>query len=219
MNYNNNNIHETFEDIHRNWKWLDRDPERETTCWVWSKVSNNRTLINTIPLIIQKYWIKNIIDLWCWDINWIKLLFNYFIENNIKYTWLDVSETIISKASEKIDFETEYIKLKVWTIADIKGSNKKDTLIISKDVLVHLPNEIIIDTLNQSAQNANLILTTNFPNSWWNEDIELWNWRAVNLMNDIYWLKTPLKIIPNVDKSTKNIFPDKNMSLFNLKDF
>lgn len=214
-----NNIHKTFEDIHVNWQWLDRDPERETTCWVWSKVSNNKILINNIPLIIQKYWIKEIIDLWCWDINWIKLLFNYFIENNIEYTWLDVSKTIISKAIKKIDFETKNIKLKVWTIADIKSVDDKNTLIIAKDVLVHLPNKIIVDTLTQSAQNANLILTTNFPDSWWDKDIELWNWRPINLMNNTFWLKSPLEIISNVDKSTKNIFPDKNMSLFSLKNF
>ncbi len=211
-----NKIEETFEKIHETWKWLIKDPEHETTCWKWSKVINNINLINNFPKIIEKYWIKNIIDLWCWDINWIRFLFNYFIENKVTYTGLDVSKTIINKAKEKIEQESKYINLQVWLITDIKNERIPNSLILSKDVLVHLPNEIILETLEKVKKRTDLLLTTNFPISWTNKNIELWEWRPINLIEKPFNLSIIEEIIPNTDKSTKNIFPDKNITLFRI---
>lgn len=212
-----NNISETFEEIHKNWKWLNKDPERETTCWKGSKLSNNIELLTSLPEILNKYWINEIIDIWCWDINWISMLFDYFIQNNIKYTWLDVSKTIINKAKNKISYQSELINLNVWSIMDLIPSwNKQNKIILAKDILVHLPNNTASDIINESRNHTELLLATNFPETWNNADINLWEWRPTNLNEQPFNTWSIIQTISNSDNSTKHIFPDKNMSLFQL---
>ena len=220
-----NKIKETFDDIHESWKWLKKDPEKETSCWKWSKLSNNIELIESLAKIIEKYWIKNIIDVWCWDVNWMRYFFNFLVKNKINYYWLDASEHILKTAKEKtkeildkkeipnnISFSNTLI-----TEFDYTPSNKETTLVISKDVLVHLPNSIVKETLESIKNKALYALLTNFPDRKYNklnQDIELWDWRPIDLTKKPFNLNNPIEIIKNTDKSTKEIFPTKNMSLF-----
>lgn len=177
-----------------------------------SDYEQTKYLIPEISNLIKSLDIKTILDIPCGDFNWMKKI----DLSNVKYTGGDIVEELINK--NKKTYGSKNISFFVIDI--VNNSLQKSDLVIVRDCFVHLPNNDVMKAINNIKDSGSkYLLTTNFT---WesvmknNYDIEVGQWRRLNLTQDPYNFKYPEKII--VEGNIQSNDRDKTMGLWKIKD-
>ena len=195
-----------FDSINKNNLWN----SEESVSGTGSEISNTKSLINKIKILLGILDIDCIIDLGCGDFNWFK-----YVGYNRNYHGFDIVSDVIRKCRSynilNYRFEVRDI-VNDNLFNDINPSNNK--LIISRDVLVHLSNEDINKIIKKIiSSDAKYFLTTTFPSVDINANIQPGMWRPINISAYPFNFPNPIMII-NEDYKGEYI---KNFKFDNFK--
>jgi len=121
---------------------------QETPCGPGSTVEACKPILEALPRWISKFEVKSIVDLGCGDWNWMK----HLDLSGIQYDGFDVVEFFIAGNRK---YETRNIRFHHADIleAEIPTSD----LVICKDVLGHLPNDLVLKVLDKVKGKARLL--------------------------------------------------------------
>lgn len=198
---------EVFTNYYKNNSWRGR----ESVSGPGSDYEQTKYLIPELSFMIKSLNIKSILDVPCGDFNWMRRV----DLSGVKYTGGDIVEPLIISNSKK--YSSDSIKFKVIDV--VNDSLEKSDLIIVRDCFVHLPEVDVLKAINNiKSSGSKYLLTTNFlwesvPN---NKDIEVGQWRRLNLTQPPYSFKFPERII--IEGNRQSHDHDKTMSLWKIND-
>jgi len=137
-----------------------------------SKLENAREYIDYVNLVLSDPTIVNILEIGCGD---FRVGRNYNLDQK-KYLGIDVNATVIEDNKK---FESKSIKFLNADFADISFAGNWD-LILIKDVLQHLPNNLIKEIVNKILMNSKQGIICNDRGKT-NLDIVLGGYRGIDL--------------------------------------
>ena len=202
-------VKKVFSSIYDSWGW---GPENESRSGAGSSLAETEIVRSKIPELIKKYKIKTIFDASCGDFNWMR----HVDLAGVKYTGADIVEDLIIQNQQKYSNENiNFVSLDVMT-----DELPKSDLIILRDTLFHFSNDQIFKTLkNIKRSGSSLLLTTSYFEkdhlSDTNSDIEVGDWRYLNLELEPFFLKKPIERIFEVPWLREH--SDRTLSLWTIK--
>lgn len=121
--------------------------------------------------------IRSVLDFGCGDWQFSR----YLCWEGIDYTGVDVVASVIEQNTAA--FGSDNIRFATY---DHVGELPSVDLIVSKDVMQHLPTGNIIEYINEFRKKAKFVLVTNdiYPDDWLNVDIEPGACRSLRLTQD-----------------------------------
>ena len=122
----------------------------DTVCGWGSEIEHTVNIRAKLPQIIQDYSIKCINDAGCGDLCWI----SHLEMDTIDYVGYD----IVSRDSWDKSLTCEQLDI-------TKQVMRKADMVICRDVLIHLPNDLVLSTLQNFRACSTLLLTTTFDGS------------------------------------------------------
>lgn len=122
----------------------------ETPCGPGSTLEACRPILATLPAWLSEFKVKSIVDLGCGDWHWMKCMGLV----GIRYDGFDIIKAFI--LANKQRYETDFVR---FYHADILEAELPTAdLVICKDVLGHLPNDLVIKVLEKvKASGAKLL--------------------------------------------------------------
>jgi hypothetical protein len=182
------NSKEIFTAIHKVNYWQ----STESVSGPGSELKRTQNLITELPQIIEKLFIKQVIDAPCGDYNWMQKVTN---KTPISYLGVDIVDDIIAKNQR--NHQAPEINFEVGDIRNIKYPDAD--LLIVRDCLFHLSYADTNEFLNNfSKSNITYLLTTthtDLKSNFTNKDIKTGDFRKIDLFKPPY----------NFDRS-KNIY-------------
>src|SRR5690606_19650410 len=182
----------------------------ETVSGPGSSLRETKTIIQALPLLIEQLQIKTVLDAPCGDFNWMKEIVNRIDS----YTGVDIVEELIERNKKKYSSS----KIQFYYCDMTKDSLPAADLIMNRDCLVHFSNSDISMALsNMNESGSKYILTSTFPGSITNIDIQTGGWRPLNLEKEPFNLPKPILIINEFSRRRKGgKYSDKSLGLWEL---
>ena len=167
-----------------------------------------------LPGLLARHHVRSILDAPCGDFYWMKEV----ALDDVDYIGADIVPEIIDR-----DVEWYAGPRRRFVLCDLVDDPlPKADLILCRDCLVHLPyaeTRRAIDNFRRSG--AIWLLTTTFTGDRTNRDIEIGDWRPINLERAPYGFPRPVDVIneesDEVDEDL-GAFPDKSLALWRLAD-
>ena len=178
-----------FKNIYVKDKWQNKRKIKESVSGPGSFLKNTINIRKALPILLERFNIKTMLDVPCGDLNWISKILPF---KNTTYIGADIVEDLIKKNKIK------YPKYNFYTLDLVSDELPKVDLIMCRDILVHLSFENITLALeNIRKSGIKYLLTTSFSVKE-NKDIRNGQWRAINLEIFPFKLgKSIYKIIEN----------------------
>jgi len=196
-----NKSKEIFANIYKNNLWTDKDSVSGTG----SNLTQTKILISQLPLIFDRFNIKNLLDIPCGDFYWMQKV----DLRKVHYIGADILEELIFKlvTSNNITF----------SVLDIINSKLPQVdLIFCRDCFVHFSyNDIITAIKNIKRSNSKYLLTTSFPNHK-NTDIRTGLWRPIDLNKTPFNFPEPVFILKEGCTENNGAYNDKSMCLYEI---
>lgn len=159
--------------------------------------------------LIREWGITSLLDAPCGDFNWVQDV-NLA---GVSYRGCDIVDDLISVNTARHGRQDRTFEVLDFTVDPVPYAD----LILCRDALVHLPYRHIRAALkNFRDSGAKYLLTTTFPDTRENEDIETGWWRPVNLQISPFNLPQPLRRLS--DKESEDYHFDKILALWDLQD-
>ena len=179
-----------------------------------SNLERTKVVRAKLPGLLARHGVRSILDAPCGDFYWMKEV----DLGSVEYIGADIVPEIIA-----CDVEWYSAPRRRFVLCDLVSDPlPKADLILCRDCLVHLPyadTRKAIDNFRKSG--AVWLLTTTFTDRNENRDIELGDWRPVNLERAPYNFPSPVDVIneesDEVDEEL-GAFPDKSLGLWRLAD-
>lgn len=206
-NYRESHAPAVFAKINSENKW----GGKESVSGKGSDFAQTQKIIKEIPLLLEKYKIKTLLDLPCGDHNWMKEI-NL---TNVTYIGGDIVESLVTK--NNLAYGSD--KKKFLHIDIINDDLPEADLILVRDCFVHFSYENIIKALyNIKKNNIEYILTTTFTWTRSNYDITTGNWRPLNLFKKPFNFPKPKEIIVEGCTESGGQYFDKSLALWRIED-
>jgi hypothetical protein len=179
-----------------------------------SNLSRTAVVRAKLPGLLTRHGVRSILDAPCGDFFWMKAV----DLGGIDYTGVDIVPEIIAR-----DVEQYGGPGRRFILGDlVEDALPQADLILCRDCLVHLPYAETRKTLeNFRRSGATWLLTTTFTGPRDNRDIELGDWRPINLERPPYRFPPAVDLIneesDEVDEEL-GAFPDKSLGLWRLAD-
>lgn len=167
------NLKEVFTEIYNHNKW----GSTESKSGIGSTHLFTINIRNSISQIINRYDVKDILDVSCGDWNWMKTISHKLP----RYTGLDIVEKIVEENSKK--FSNDRIRFVCSDfLSYVEKIEGKVDLILCRHTLEHLPEEYNMRFLDQCQTKCKLLLITTHDKCNKNEDLEENNtYRPINM--------------------------------------
>ncbi|MDX2248058.1 MAG: class I SAM-dependent methyltransferase [Bacteroidia bacterium] len=195
---------EVFEFIYRAGIW----GTREVKSGGGSTEDQTRELVEQLPLLLEKYGIKTLLDIPCGDFSWMCRV----DLQGIDYTGGDIVEKIVAENQKKYSAPNRrFLKMNI-----LEDPLPAVALILCRDCFVHFPISLIIQSLdNIRKSGSRYLLVTSFPETTLNEDIQMGEWRRLNMEREPFNLK-PIAMIDEKCTEGNGRFRDKSLLLIDL---
>ena len=195
-------LEETFTEIYEKNLWK----STESVSGMGSEIEYAKSISKELPVLLQKYNIKSILDIPCGDWNWMK---NVDL-CGASYIGADIVKPLIEENKSKypgVDFRA----------LDLTNDDlPKVDLVFVRDCLGHLSNENVHKAIeNIKRSGSKYLLATSFTKWDMNPDIEDGGWKCINLMIPPFQLN-PIYLINEDCKEGYPHYNDKCMILFIL---
>ena len=179
-----------------------------------SNLSRTAVVRAKLPGLLARHGVRSILDAPCGDFFWMKAV----DLGGIDYTGVDIVPEIIARDVEQYGGPGRRFILGDLVVDALPQAD----LILCRDCLVHLPYAETRKTLeNFRRSGATWLLTTTFTEPRDNRDIELGDWRPINLERPPYRFPPAVDLIneesDEVDEEL-GAFPDKSLGLWRLAD-
>lgn len=197
-------LKQTFTDIYRANTW----GSKETRSGVGSELLRTIQLRAALDHFLKdsRQVIKSVLDIPCGDFNWISHL-PWLEAIYPRYIGADIVDELVETNRKKYPYHQ-------FEVLDVTCDKlPKVDLVLVRDLFGHLSIDNIRLALDNLRRNDNkLILTTSFPRTDFNYDVNNGGWRPLNLS-----LK-PFDLIPTylINEGCTEGYPDKSLVLFQL---
>ncbi|GAP71843.1 glycosyltransferase [Candidatus Symbiothrix dinenymphae] len=199
------NSAESFTDIYKNNYW----GSQESASGGGSTMAGTVTIREQLPLLIDKFAIRSMLDVPCGDYNWMKE-----VPKTCDYIGGDIVAEVV--ANNRRLYTSD--KVRFAQIDITKDTLPKVDLIFCKDCLQHLSYKSVMAALNNfKSSGSKYLLVTSYPLTWRNHDIHNGDYRALNLQKKPFYLPSPILKIREKSKAW-NVEIDKTMYLYELAD-
>lgn len=171
-----------------------------------------KEIIKHLPILLDKYQIKSVLDVPCGDYYWMQKV-NL---EAIKYIGGDIVVGVIE--TNNLKFSSDSISFREIDI--INDALPKVDLILCRDLLVHLKNQQITAALkNIKKSGAKYLLTTSFKNTTNNQDNGIIGfWRTINLELPPFLMTNPIDEIFENCTEGDGKYNDKYLMLYQIND-
>jgi SAM-dependent methyltransferase len=163
-----------FENIYKKCLWNDGDANIPLS-GPGSSLENTKNFSNLLTKFIYDNECKSVLDLGCGDLTWIPKT-QFFNDNYIKYTGIDVVESLIISHLKK--FPEKKFLCKDITI--YKDFDKVDIIII-RDVIFHLTNDEILSIFENIKNKFNFLVITSCKNNMNIDNFDKWHFSNKNI--------------------------------------
>lgn len=183
-----------------------------------SNMLQTRVIREKIPILLEKYGVKTMLDAPCGDLFWMKDILPVLIKNGIQYRGADIVAGLIEK--NKITFESPNIVF--YNLDLTKGPLPKADLVFTRDCFIHLSYGNIYSILcNYKKSGARYLLVSTYTNnSRTNENVDgfyLYG-RMLNMQKFPFYFGEPLDLIVEECLENNGINNDKSLGLWELKN-
>ena len=195
-------LRETFTEIFEKNLWA----SSERVSGGGSEMQNTEVIRRELPVLLQKFGIKSILDIPCGDWNWMKSVDLC----GASYIGADIVPDLIER-NKSLYPSTDFRVLDLTSDA-----LPKVDLIFTRDCLGHLSNDNVSKAIrNCQESGSKYLLATSFTKWDMNPDIENGGWKCINLMIPPFQLN-PIYLINEDCKEGYPHYNDKCMILFQL---
>ncbi len=201
-----------FCDIYKNNSW----GSRESVSGKGSEVAASQGAITGLVSLIDKHGIQRIFDVPCGDFNWMREVF-YKCEPIVAYFGVDIVPDMIDKLNEQhktnqmINFLCNDITDDEMVI-DIKNGN--NTLIVCRDLLIHLPLSDSLNVVNKVMKSgAKYVAITHQEYESVNREIPVGSYAPRNLYCEPFNLNKPYF---QIKETLVKGFPQKYLNVYKL---
>jgi SAM-dependent methyltransferase len=196
---------EIFADYVRTNKWGDPDS-------LSGKGSNFETttqLRHVLPELLNELDAKSLLDLPCGDFFWMQ----HVDLSGIDYLGGDIVPDLITANTKK--FARDGCRFEVIDL--IEGPVPAADVIFVRDCLVHLSSDHVHAALaNIARSGGRWLLTTHFPQTGVNAEINTGQWRAIDLTKPPFSLPPPERVIVEGQAHLKGQAADKLLALWRV---
>jgi len=202
-------IESTFTGIYKNNTWS----SDESASGTGSEMATTLEVRERLPVLIQNYEIKSVLDIGCGDFNWMKTIVHH-IDN---YTGVDTVKDIIDNNNKLYGVPgIRFIHRNILEL-DWEFFSGFDAVIL-KDVLVHLSFKNVQYILTQlRLSTVKYIFATNFIGLRFNSDIVDGQWHMMNLLAPPFNMAPPIETIVSYSNSYhvgSDLYIDKTLSMW-----
>jgi len=179
-----------------------------------SSLSATSVIREELPKLLQKLNIRTILDIPCGDLHWISQI----DKKGASYLGADISHSLIE--NNKRNYSNFGTFMQIDAIAEIPP---KVDLIFCRDMLVHLPNEMVKRVLaNFCKSQSTWLLTTTFTHRVKNKNFSFSKnqvaWRPLNLERAPFNFPSAEVVINEDCKEGNGLFSDKSLGLWKIED-
>jgi hypothetical protein len=187
-----------FTNIIKNKRW-------PGTCGTGSFLENTEPLRNALPDFLNKYQIHSMFDAPCGNYSWMSLV---KFSENFTYIGGDIVDSLIEQ--NQITWPNQK-----FLVFDLTQDPLPDVdLLFCRDCLIHLSNKDLIKVFdNILSSNVKYVMTTSYPDTFENIDIQTGQFQQLNLEKHPFCMPSPVDFIK--DGPPHN----RNMCLWNKDDF
>jgi hypothetical protein len=147
-----------------------------------SELATTETIRTMLPLLMDHFSIRSILDVPCGDYNWMKEVTKK--SEFVDYIGGDIVIEIVEKNTKL--FTTNHVRFIQVDITKDKLPNVD--LIFCKDCLQHLSFEKVVDAINNFKNSGSkYLLVTSYPLTWKNHDIPDGDYRPLNLLKSPFF--------------------------------
>jgi hypothetical protein len=177
-----------------------------------SDLETTGVLREALPAIIRSLNIRTMLDAPCGDLNWIR---QTDLTGIVSYIGLDIVEDLIKKNLGK---QLNGAVVSSFSIADItKDYLAKVDLIFCRDCLVHLPDQLVLQTLDNFRRSGSKYLAaTTFILRTRNTDVLPGSWRPINLQIHPFNLGEPILKFNEGYLGDEGKYADKSIGVWEL---
>jgi hypothetical protein len=188
---------------------INRWGSRETASGEGSERSGMKDVIEKLGSLIRQLGIRSVADAPCGDFNWMRDV----SMDGVSYAGYDVVDDLIKGNDDLYGGTARSFEVRDFTAVPMPRAD----LIICRDALVHLSYQHIWAALKHFySSGSKYLLTTTFPRTPENEDIDNGWWRPLNLQISPFSLREPIRVLP--DGQSDEYHPDKVLALWELRD-
>lgn len=163
-----------FEDIYKKSLWNNGNTNVPLS-GPGSSLENTKFYSEVLNKFIYDNECKTVLDLGCGDLTWIPNT-PFFNDNNIKYTGVDIVESLITSHLTK--FPQKQFLCKDITIYN--DFDKVDIIII-RDVIFHLKNNDILSIFENIKNKFKFIIITSSKNNVNTDAFDIWHFSSKNI--------------------------------------
>lgn len=181
--------------------------DRESRSGAGSNAQETEHLVVQLERLLDRLRINTVLDVPCGDLHWMR---------NVKFDGLYIGGDIVSDIVRRNQAlyaceQRKFIKLDLT-----KDALPDADLILSRDCLVHLPNDRVLRALRNIARSrCRYALLTSFSDRRDNVDISTGAWRPLNLCAPPFSLPPPLETIQEQPADTA--YRDKYLGLWSCQ--
>jgi hypothetical protein len=172
-----------------------------------STLAETEVLRSVLPKVFEEAGIESLLDVPCGDFNWMQEV----APSLKRYIGADIVKPLIEENLQRYPGEgLQFVHLNA-----MKDPLPKVDCILCRDMLVHFPlRDIALTIANFKASGSRYLLATTFPATETNTDIDIGEWRMINLEKAPFHFPSPLRMIAEHCASK----PDKSLGLWRLSD-
>lgn len=206
QNFASKTVEEIFTETFRNRYWR----SKESVSGRGAELGQTAVLRAGLPALLRQYGIRSLLDLPCGDFNWMQ----HVDLQGIYYTGGDIVETLVAQNQEKYGNAH-----RTFRRLDLLSDALPDAdCILVRDCLVHFSLAHIGQALdNLKKSNITYLLTTSFPGTKKNEDIQTGHWRTINLQLAPFYFPEPLATLNEACTEENGAFADKSICLWKIE--
>jgi len=176
-------VEQIFTHIYKTNNWM----SRETVSGPGSELRFTQRMRKELSALIKRFGITSIADAPCGDLNWMK----HVDIGKCRYIGFDIVKELIEKNIRSFGSTKEFRHVNL-----LENIIEKVDLIICRDMLAHLTHEQIFTVLkNFKKSGSKYILMTTGVSTKENVDIEVGDWRRLNLELPPFNFPRPLALI------------------------
>jgi len=206
---NKHNNKEIFENIYKNQIWSNGDSNVPLS-GPGSSLENTKDYSNLLNNFIYNNECKSVLDLGCGDLTWIPKT-NFFNDNGIKYTGVDVVESLIT--SHSTTFPEKHFLCKDITTYDY--FDEVDIIII-RDVIFHLKNNDILSIFDNIKNKFKFLIITTCNNHVNTDNFDQWHFCEKNILIEPFNKLQNFLINLEEPVFNRNVFIYSHSSFYNL---
>jgi hypothetical protein len=199
---------EIFDFIHRNNVW----GSPESLSGLGSQLDATARLRVELPLLFRRFDVRTLLDIPCGDFSWLSTV-QMQIE---RYIGADIVPAIIAQNAERFAQSHRFAEFHLLDLT--RDPLPAGDALLCRDCLVHLPFSSIAEAFrNMSGCRIRYAILTTFVADRVNTDIELGDWRPLNLEKPPFCLPSPELLLLEGCTEEGGAYADKALGVWSVE--